>query len=149
MLEKGQVLADFLVKIQSFEPLKIETMVFLEEKMNWVMNTDGASNKSEVGIGIVLENSSGVLIKEAVRLEEIMTNNEAEYKALLYRLELALRLGVQHLKINLDPELVSGQLVGAFEAKDSRIKSYCDIAKSLRTKFKHVKIEVVKRELNS
>ena len=42
----------------------------------------------------MLENSSGLLIEEAIRLDEKMTNNEAEYKALLYSLELALRLGV-------------------------------------------------------
>ena len=41
------------------------------------MNTDGALNKNEVGIGIVLENSSGVLIEESVRLDGKMTNNEA------------------------------------------------------------------------
>ena len=74
-----------------------------------------------------------------------MTNNEAEYETLLYILELALRLGAQHLKINLDSELVSGQLVGVFEAKDSRMKSYHNTAKSLMTEFKHVKIEAVKR----
>ena len=65
---KGQVLADFLVEIQSFEPLEKETMILLKERMTWVMNTDGASNKNRVGIGIVLENSLGELIKEAVRL---------------------------------------------------------------------------------
>ena len=78
-----------------------------------------------------------------------MTNNEAKFEALLYGLELALRLGVQHLKINLDSELVSGQLVGAFEAKDSHMKSYHDTTKSLMTEFKHVKVEAIKKELNS
>ena len=53
-----------------------------------------------------------------MRLDEKMTNNEAEYEALLYGLELALRLGVQYLKINLDSELVFGQLVETFEAKN-------------------------------
>ena len=72
------------------------------KRMTWVTNTDGASNKHGAGIGIVLENSSRVLIEEAVRLDEKMTNNEAKYEALLYGLELALRLGVQCLKINLD-----------------------------------------------
>ena len=92
--KKGQVLADFLGEIQSFEPLEKENIIMPEERMTWVMNTDRASNKNRAGIGIVLENSSGVLIKEAVRLDEKMTNNEAEYKALLYGLELALTLRV-------------------------------------------------------
>ena len=78
-----------------------------------------------------------------------MTNNEAEYEALLYGLELALRLGVQHLKINLDLELVSRQLVGAFEVKDFRMKSYRDTAKSLMNKFRYVEVKAIRRELNS
>ena len=72
------------------------------------MNTDGALTKNGAGIGIVLENSSGVLIKEVVILDGKMMNNKGEYEALLYGLELALRLGVQHLKNNLDSKLVSG-----------------------------------------
>ena len=45
-----------------------------------------------------------------------MTNNEVEYEALIYGLELALKLGVQNLKVLL--ELVSGQVNIAFEEKD-------------------------------
>ena len=101
-VKKGQVLADFLVEIQSFEPLEKESMILPEEKMIWVMDTNGASNKHGARIGIVLENSSGVLIEQAFRLDEKMMNNETEYEALLYCLKLALRIGVQQLKINLD-----------------------------------------------
>ena len=61
-------------------------MLLLEERMTWVMNTDGASSKHGAGIGIVLENFLGVLIEKFVRLDEKMTNNEAEYEALLYGL---------------------------------------------------------------
>ena len=64
-------------------------------------------------------------------------------------LELALCLGVQHITINLDLELVSGQLNGSFEAKDSRMRSYRDTIKSLLTEFKFVEIKAIKRELNS
>ena len=78
------MLADFLVKIQSFEPLEKENMVLLEEGMAWIMNTDGASNRHGAGIGIVLENSSGILIEESMQLNGTMSNNEAEYEALLY-----------------------------------------------------------------
>ena len=78
--------------------------------MRWILNTDGASNKEGVGIGVVVESSSGVIIEEVFRLEEPMTNNEAKYEALIYSLELALKLGVQNLKVMLDSELVSGQV---------------------------------------
>ena len=78
------------------------------EKMRLMLNTDGASNKNRVVIGVVLENSSGVLIEEALRLERNLTNNEAKYEALLYGLELAFKLGAHYLKVNLDLELVFG-----------------------------------------
>ena len=48
------------------------------------------------------------------------------------------------MKINLDLELVSGQLVGAFEVKDSWMKSYYEITKSLMIEFRHVKFETIK-----
>ena len=87
------MLADFLVEIQSFKPLEKEVMTLLEEKMKWVLNSNRASNKNGVGIRIVLENSSEVLIEKALRLEKNLTNNEIEYEALLYGLGLAVKLG--------------------------------------------------------
>ena len=113
------------------------------------MNTDGASNRHGAGIGIILENSSGILIEEFIQLNGTMTNNEAEYEALLYGLELALHLGVRHITINLDSELVSEQLSGSFEVKDSRMRSYRDTIKSLLIEFRFVEIKAIKRELNS
>ena len=124
-----QVLEDFLVEIQSFEPLGKEVMTFPEEKMKWVLNTDRASNKNKAGISIVLVNSFGVLIEEALRLEKNLMNNEVEYEVLLYRLELELKLGAWYLEINLDSKLVSRQLFGIFEAKDLQMKSYCEKAR--------------------
>ena len=41
-----------------------------------------------------LESSSRVIIEEAFCLEHNLTNNEAKYKALIYGLELALKLEV-------------------------------------------------------
>ena len=73
-----------LVEIQSFEPTEKELAVLPEEGMRWVLNTDGASNREGAGIGIIIESSSGVIIEEAFRLEKQMTNNKAEYKALIY-----------------------------------------------------------------
>ena len=94
--------------------------------MRWVLNSDRASNKEGACVGIILESSFEVIIQEAFRLEKQMTNNEAEYNALLYGLKLALKLGVQNLKVFLDSKLVSRQINGIFEAKDKRMNVYCD-----------------------
>ena len=89
------------------------------------------------------------MIEEAIWLEKNLTNNEVEYEALIYRMELTLKLGVQHLKINVDSELVSGQLNGMFKAKDSRMKQYCDTPRIIMERFKSLKIQAIKRGLNA
>ena len=94
VVNKSKVIADFLVEIQYLEPTKKELTILPEEGMWWIHNTDGASNKEGVGIEIILESSFGVVVEDAFRLKRHMTNNEAEYKALIYGLELALKLGV-------------------------------------------------------
>ena len=89
-----------------------------------------------------------MIIEEAFRLEKQMTNNEAEYEALIYGLELALKLGVQNLKVLLDSELVSGQVNKTFETKDQRMKLYCSKVVQLTRSFRRIDIQAIKRELN-
>ena len=113
--------------------------------MRWVLNSDGAANKEAAGIGVILELSSWVIIEEAFRLEKQMTNNEAEYRALLYGLELALKLGVQNLKVFLDSKLVSGQINGIFGAKDQRMKFYYDKATQLIKYFRRIDIQAIRK----
>ena len=78
-----------------------------------------------------------------------MTNNEAEYEALIYDLELELKLGVQNLKVLLDLELVSGQVNKIFEANDQRMKVYCSKVSQLMKHFQSIDIQAIKRELNA
>ena len=93
------------------------------------------SNKDEARIGAVLESSSGVIIEEAFHLEKPIINNEVEYKALIYGLELALKKGVQNLKVISNSELVYGHVNGFFEVKDKRMKTYCDMVAGLTKRF--------------
>ena len=83
-------------------------------------------NKEGAAIRVIIESSSRVVIEEAFWLEKQMTNNEAEYEAMIYGLELTLKLGVQNLKVILDLKLVSGHVNKVFEAKDQRMRVYCD-----------------------
>ena len=88
-----------------------------EEFKTWVLSINGASNSINVGIGVVMEAYSGLKIEEARRLNFQETNNEAEYEALIYGLELAKHLGVKLLKVRLDSKLIAEQVAGRFEAK--------------------------------
>ena len=44
-------------------------MVLSKEDMRWTLNFDGASNRDGAGVGVGLESSSRIIIKEAFRLE--------------------------------------------------------------------------------
>ncbi|XP_062075597.1 uncharacterized protein LOC133779682 [Humulus lupulus] len=57
--------------------------------------------KQEAGIGIILEEPSRLKIKEAIRLEQHATKNEAEYEALIYGLELARSMGIKRVRFEL------------------------------------------------
>ena len=73
--KKGQVMADFLVEIQSFFA-KLEQLLHSEEEFQaWVLSTDETSNSTSTRIGVVLEAFSGLNIEEAQRLNFQATNN--------------------------------------------------------------------------
>ncbi|PON55756.1 Ribonuclease H, partial [Parasponia andersonii] len=91
MAKKGQVMADFLVEIESFgERHDLNQMSQLRPPSTWTLHTDGSTNASESGIGIVLQTPTGLRVEKALRFGFQATNNEAEYEALLQGLELAL-----------------------------------------------------------
>ena len=100
-----------------------------------MLSTDGASNSTRAGIGIVLEAPSGLKIEEAWRLSFQATNNEAKYKALIYGVELAKHLGVKLLKVRSNSKLIVEQVAGRFEAKELRMKAYFDKASTLSLQF--------------
>ncbi|XP_062114394.1 uncharacterized protein LOC133825478 [Humulus lupulus] len=111
--KKGQVLADFLVEIQSFTPDTLPELLESEAEWMWTMHTDGASNSQGAGINVVLEAPSGLRIEEAIRLEKFATNNKAEYETLIYGLELARDMGIRRLKVRGDSKLMIEQVVEA------------------------------------
>ena len=96
----------------------------------------------------MLEAPSGLKIEEARRLNFQATNNEAEYEALIYGLELAKHLGVKLLKVRSDSKLIVEQVARRFEAKELRMKFYFDKASALSCQFQSFSTEQVPRELN-
>ncbi|XP_062075821.1 uncharacterized protein LOC133779942 [Humulus lupulus] len=146
--KKGQVLADFLVEIQSFTPGTLPELLESEDQWVWTMHTDGASNSQWVGIGIVLEAPSGLKIEEAIRLEQSTMNNEAEYEALIYGLELARDMGIQRLNVRGDSQLMIEQVAGNFNTKAPHLASLLQNVTDLRSHFHQFELIQVPREQN-
>ena len=141
-------MANFLVEIQSFSTKPEQLLHTEKEFQTWVLSTDGASNSISAWIGVVLEALSGLKIKEAQRLNFQATNNEAEYEALVYGLELVKHLGVKLLKVRSDSKLIAKQVARRFEAQEPRMRANFDKASALSFQFQSFGIEQVLRELN-
>ena len=117
--------------------------------IRWTLHTDGVVNRKGAEIGILLTSDSGAEIEEAIQLIGGLANNKAEYEALQHGLQLAIKIGVRTLYVNLDSELVSGHLNGKFEAQDPRMRGYFEKVREILKRFSRVEVQAVRREVNS
>ena len=62
-------------------------------------------------------------------MDLLVSNNEAEYEALLNRLRMAKDLEVKSIQVFCDSTLVSSQINAEFEAREPRMVSYLESAK--------------------
>jgi len=129
------------------ENIKIEKVINLAEA---IMYTDGGArgNPGMAGIGIVIEDKNGSIIKEISQYIGEQTNNVAEYKALGRGLEVALDLGIKKITCYLDSELVVKQIKGEYKVKNERIISMYNMTVPLIEKLDSFEIIHVRRELN-
>jgi len=90
-----------------------------EQTRELVLHTDGASrgNPGPAGAGVVITNDAGeVLVERAVYLGQV-TNNVAEYKALLMGLDEAQAFSPCRLTVKMDSELIVRQLNGRYRVR--------------------------------
>ena len=59
------------------------------------------------------------------------TNNKVEYKAMLIGLSLTKALGAKNLIVQIDSQLIIGQVKGDYEAKEERMQKYLKIVQRL------------------
>ena len=67
--------------------------------LTWEVYLDGVSNQKGSGVGLVLMSPEKVVIEKSLRLDFSVTNNEAEYKALLVVMAIVQRMGVKSIKL--------------------------------------------------
>ncbi|XP_052113192.1 uncharacterized protein LOC127744804 [Arachis duranensis] len=138
---QAQAMADFLVEVTG-DPTE-------EASTRWKLHVDGASNQTFGGAGIILECPVGVVYEQSVRFEFPISNNQAEYEALIGGLTLAAEVGARRLEICSDSQVVTSQVNGSYQAKDSLLQKYLEKVKSLSQKFEEVTVHHVPRERNT
>ncbi|CAA7047599.1 unnamed protein product, partial [Microthlaspi erraticum] len=149
---KSQVLADFVAEFTpNLIPEVEEEVKTLQEgshKGIWKLYVDGSSNIRGTCLGMVITSPTGELASRAVRCNFRATNNEAEYEALIAGLTLAHDLGARNLEVYSDSQLIVNQMQGDYQARDSKMTRYMNVAKTIVEKFDDCKLAQIPREEN-
>ncbi|XP_071687872.1 uncharacterized protein [Rutidosis leptorrhynchoides] len=97
---KGQVLADYLAEMTGELEVVIErTELKPIISETWDLFTDGASCAEGAGAGLVLVSPIGEEHTYVLRFNFDVTNNEAEYEALLAGLNIARKMNITNLRL--------------------------------------------------
>ena len=124
----------------------------MESSQNIVIYTDGGArgNPGPAGIGIVVKDAAGNLIKEWGSKIGVGTNNQAEYTALIEALKFVVTLKPHKVECRLDSELVVKQVRREYKVKDADlqklfIKVWNLLQQIPKTSFVHIPRERNKR----
>ena len=74
------------------------------------MYVGGAANHRGFGAGLVLLSPKKIIIEKSLRLDFSVTNNEADYEALLVGMTIVQKMGGKVVEIFSDSRLVVGQI---------------------------------------
>jgi len=122
-----------------------------------IIYTDGGSrgNPGPTAIGMVFCNERGEIFKKYSQyLGDGLTNNEAEYQAVIFALNKFKSLFGKKLaqnseiKIRSDSELLINQLNGKYKILEPKIQSLFLTIWNLKLDFKNVKFRLISREKN-
>ncbi|CAH9118568.1 unnamed protein product [Cuscuta europaea] len=144
---KGQALADFVTECTARETTA--TTPGQEPDDTWTLFADGSSAAKACGGGVVLISPEGFRTYYAIRFNFRVSNNEAEYEALLSGLRLATGLKAKHIRIKCDSKLVVGQVEGSYEAMEERTRQYRHAAEELLKAFETHEITQIPRAENA
>ncbi len=110
-------------------------------------NSDGGArgNPGPGAIGVIIRKEGDILMKYGKFIGKSVTNNIAEYEALIKALELAQKFTKDELTCVLDSELIVNQLLGKYRVKNPTLLKYFLKVQELQENFKKIKYAHVSR----
>ena len=112
---KSQVIADLLAQFPGKDSSSISREVpggvgeaLLADLADsiWTLKFDGSSTSSSSGAGIVLIREDGETIAKSFKLDFSCSNNASEYEAYIIGLVIAHEMGIKHLRVIGDSNLI-------------------------------------------
>jgi ribonuclease HI/transposase InsO family protein len=140
---KSQVLADFVAEWTDTQLPTPQTQAEC-----WTMYFDGSVMKTDAGAGLLFVSPLGEHMRYLVRLHFPVSNNMAEYEALLGGLRIAIELDIKRLDIRGDSQLVIDQVMKNASCHDEKMEAYCAEVRKLEDKFFGFELNHIVRRYN-
>jgi ribonuclease HI len=109
---------------------------------------DGSLKLDGGGAGVLFISPKGEQLKYVLQILWEVSNNEAEYEALLHGLCLAISLGIKRLLIYSDSLLVVQQVNKEWDCNKETMDAYVQEVRKLENKFSGLEVHHVIREHN-
>jgi ribonuclease HI len=109
---------------------------------------DAAVQRHRTGLGLAFKDERGCLVGWRMKPTRRMSNNEAEYHAVIFALEQAAQLNLQAVHIFSDSQVVVQQLCGLYEAHVESMQRLLRRAMLLARQFPLVTFTHIPREQN-
>jgi ribonuclease HI/transposase InsO family protein len=104
--------------------------------------------KTGVGAGLLFISPLGKHLRYVLRLHFSVSNNMAEYEALVNGLRITIELGVRRLDARGDSQLVIDQVMKNSHCRDRKMEAYCDEVRRLEDKFYGLELNHIARRYN-
>jgi ribonuclease HI len=114
----------------------------LDHVLRWVADETGA------GAGLLYISPLRKHVRYVLRLHFPVSNNVAEYEALVNGLRIAIELGVRRLDARGDSQLVIDQVMKNSHCRDQKMEAYCDEVRRLEDKFHGLELNHIARRYN-
>ncbi|MBU1110448.1 ribonuclease HI family protein [Patescibacteria group bacterium] len=119
-----------------------------EVKLTIYCDGGARGNPGPGGIGVAIY-QKGKLVKSVSKfVGSNITNNQAEYLAVIESLKQAQKLGASEVSLRVDSQLIERQLKGEYKVKNAGLKELYGEAKRLTGQFAKFAIEYLPREEN-
>jgi ribonuclease HI len=127
---KSQALVDFMAEWRK-NLLPTPT----ERPEHWVMYFDDSLKLEGAGAGVLLISPTGEQLKYVLQIFWKVSNNEAEYEALLHGLRLTASLGIKRLLVYDDSAVLINQVNKSWDRNKENMDAYCLEVRKLENKL--------------
>jgi len=116
---------DPCARVHAYHALCAHPATGFDTRMRYRIHCDGASrgNPGEAAAGVVIYDAYGAIAGRIALRLGVLTNNQAEYQAVLAGMRLVEQLRPSAIEFRLDSELAARQLSGAWKIKNAGLRN--------------------------